>query len=274
MDERVLFVDLSVRFGGAGVRAITLAERLGPEKAGLACLARGETVREALRRGLKVHALDSGKFDPYQVARLVRVIREGGYRIMDTQGPFSKLWATFAAMICKCALVSTLNSWYTQEHGQCFRGRVYQGFERLSALRTDAFICVAQEIFDKLSQWDYPDKRCFLVPNGLPEKLPAEPMDKEHCRRLFGLPVEATCLVAVGRLVYAKGYTFLLDALSQMQHKDSYLIIVGGGSLECELKEFARQNRIDDRVIFTGPPVSGAQPCSHERCRWLCHVIS
>ncbi len=256
-DDRILFVDLSRRYGGSGVRAITLAEAFGPERAGLACLSGSEPAQEARQRDLRLHTLATRKSDPRLAIQLARLVKEHGYIVMDTQGPPSKFWGTFAAMLSKCTLVSTLNSWYAQEHGGKLRGRLYQGFERISARRTDAFVCVAQEILDKLSHWNYPKDRCFLVPNGLPEQLPVEQMDRQSCRHLFNIPEDAVCLAAVGRLVHAKGYAYLLDALSLMRRSDAYLIIVGGGHLEKDLKEQIKRQGYGDRVILAGMQPQG-----------------
>jgi rhamnosyl/mannosyltransferase len=56
-------------------------------------------------------------------------------------------------------------------------------------------------------------------------------------------------LLAAGRLIYYKGFEFLLDA---MKHVRGHLLLIGDGPLRRELQQRASRNGVEDRVTFIG----------------------
>ena len=92
--------------------------RAKPGTIALAGLKSGAITRQAMQLGLPVHVLAAHKADPRLLFRLIQVIRQGSYNLLDSQNIQSKFWANMAAMMTGHALVSTLNSWYANEHGK------------------------------------------------------------------------------------------------------------------------------------------------------------
>ncbi|MCL4824965.1 MAG: hypothetical protein KJZ57_12185, partial [Anaerolineales bacterium] len=115
---KTLIVDLSNLYGGSSSRVLSLLTRFPAGTAALAGLERGAVTREALRLGLPVHVLGSRKTDPRILSRLVRLIRSEAYQALDSQNIQSKVFASLAASLTRVALVSTINSWYANEHGR------------------------------------------------------------------------------------------------------------------------------------------------------------
>ncbi|HEY9525511.1 MAG TPA: glycosyltransferase, partial [Anaerolineales bacterium] len=123
---KVLILDLSKYYGGSNSRILSLMARSKPGTIGLAGLGNGVITRQAIQMGLRVHALSGHKADPRLLFRLIKVIREEGYTVLDSQNIQSKFWANLAALRTGTALVSTLNSWYAHEHSTTFlKGRLY-----------------------------------------------------------------------------------------------------------------------------------------------------
>ncbi len=91
-----------------------------------------------------------------------------------------------------------------------------------------------------------------LVPNGT-NLVPAEP-DREAPRRRFGVGPGEPMVAAVGRLVYKKGFRYLLEAAPEIfeSHPSARLVIGGGGELAAELEQQARALGIAERVSFPG----------------------
>jgi len=56
-------------------------------------------------------------------------------------------------------------------------------------------------------------------------------------------------IVSIGRLERVKGFKILIDAFNKLDKKEYKLYILGQGSLEKELKEYAKNNK---NIIFTG----------------------
>src|SRR5512144_909334 len=130
---KVLVVDFSNNYGGSSSRVLLLMQQAAPGTIALAALKSGAIARQAIQLGLPVHTLANHKADPRLLVRLVRVIRQEGYNLLDSQNIQSKFWANLAAIATKVALVSTLNSWYANEHGRASRkGRIYTSLELLT----------------------------------------------------------------------------------------------------------------------------------------------
>ena len=79
--------------------------------------------------------------------------------------------------------------------------------------------------------------------------------DRNRAREELGLQNKFV-LGNVGRLSYEKNQKFAMDVLrsilSKSPNKDVALLIVGGGSYERELKEYAIERQIEDKVVFAG----------------------
>lgn len=80
-------------------------------------------------------------------------------------------------------------------------------------------------------------------------------------KKILSLSLEHVCptsnadtvrLLAVGRLVPVKGFDQLITALAILHDLPIHLTILGEGPLLLELKNLARQLRVDDRVTFEG----------------------
>jgi rhamnosyl/mannosyltransferase len=89
--------------------------------------------------------------------------------------------------------------------------------------------------------------RCHVIPLGIPieDFDHCDPSAAEAMRRQFG----DRLIVSVGRLVYYKGFAYLIRAMAHIQAK---LLIVGEGPLRDKLTALASEVGVADRVIFLG----------------------
>ncbi|MBQ4849228.1 glycosyltransferase family 4 protein [Pseudoalteromonas sp. MMG012] len=79
---------------------------------------------------------------------------------------------------------------------------------------------------------------------------PLEVIQKHNLKSELGLPLTGTLLLGVGRLVKAKGFNLLIEALL---HSDScYAIIIGDGPEKNALTELAKELHVEARVMFIG----------------------
>lgn len=89
--------------------------------------------------------------------------------------------------------------------------------------------------------------RCHVIPYGITVE------QFEHCdpaavaslRERYG----DRLVISVGRLVYYKGFEYLIQAMAQVQGK---LLIIGDGPLREKLRSLAASLGLGDRVIFLG----------------------
>ena len=88
-------------------------------------------------------------------------------------------------------------------------------------------------------------QRCRVIPFGIPLKQFDQP-DASEIRRIrerYGRRV----ILGVGRLVYYKGFEYLIRAMGGV---DGHLMIVGDGPLRSHLEGVARESGVEDRVTI------------------------
>jgi glycosyltransferase involved in cell wall biosynthesis len=252
---KVLVVDLSNHYGGASSRVLSLMARAKPGTIALAGLESGAITRQARQLGLAVHALANHKADPRLFPHLVRLIQREGYNVLDSQNIQSKFWANLAAIATRTSLVSTLNSWYANEHGKTsFKGRVYTSLELLSNQRLDLYITVSEKDRQSLLRAGLPEEKIELIYNAVDINFSELRGDAEWLRQKFDLPPDSVICTAVGRLVPVKGYDVLVSALQSIVVKvpQLFCLIVGEGESKEELSTQIREMGLEGRIRLLG----------------------
>jgi glycosyltransferase involved in cell wall biosynthesis len=255
ISPKVLVVDLSNHYGGASSRVLSLMARAKPGTIALAGLESGAITKQARQLGLPVHALAKHKADPSLLPRLVKLIRQEGYNLLDSQNIQSKFWANFAALSTGTSLVSTLNSWYANEHGKAsLKGRIYTALELFSNQSLDMYITVSEKDRQSLLKAGLPEDEIRLIYNAVDINLSAIPGNPEWLRQKFDLPQDAIICTAVGRLVPVKGYDVLVSAMQRVasQAPQLFCLIVGEGEAKEDLAAQIRQTGLEGRVRLLG----------------------
>jgi glycosyltransferase involved in cell wall biosynthesis len=250
---KALLVDLSHQFGGSSTRVLGLLSALPQGQAGLAAIQGSPVFEQAKRMGLVVHPVGTAKTDLRILPNLVRVIREQGYQVLDTQNIQSKFWGSLAALWSGAALVSTLNSWYDFEHGGNWKGKLYTALELATNFRLGGYIVVSETVRDAV-QAAHKKSPVALIYNAVGLDVGSIEGDRQWLAETFGVPREALVCLAVGRLVWAKGYEDLLDAMRMVIAEDSslYCLVIGEGELRAVLEEKIRKNNLGGRVVLAG----------------------
>ena len=93
--------------------------------------------------------------------------------------------------------------------------------------------------------------KVLLVANGTDVEPPPADAIAELARRF---DLSGRLVVAVGRLVYKKGFRYLLPAAPRIlaEHPTARIVIGGGGDIEAQLRAQAAELGLGDRLVFTG----------------------
>ncbi|MDN5339309.1 MAG: hypothetical protein PWQ30_418 [Euryarchaeota archaeon] len=100
-----------------------------------------------------------------------------------------------------------------------------------------------------------------VVPNGFRHDL-FYPVRTETCRKALNLPINRKILLSVGNLVEVKGYTHLIDAISEVvrERTDVLCLIVGRGELKHRLEKKVSSLGLEQYVRFIGGKPHGEIP--------------
>jgi len=252
---KVLIVDLSISYGGSSSRVLSLMTKAFPEKLALAGIASGAVTREAQQLGLPVHIVGQHRADPRIILQLMRLIREQGYQILDTQNIQSKFWGSIAAKITNTTLISTINSWYANEHGQSsIKGQIYTALELLTNWGLDLYITVSERDRQSLLRSKIPSDAIELIYNAVEVDSAKISGNPDWLRKKFDLPPQSLVCTAVGRLVPVKGYDILIAAVQRIVTKvpDFICLIVGKGECEEALIKQIQEAGLENHVRLAG----------------------
>ena len=100
-----------------------------------------------------------------------------------------------------------------------------------------------------------PQARCHLVPYGVdPGQFRRIDNAGPLLRRELGLPQDSLVIFAVGRMVYKKGFEYLIRAVPAIlrEHPNARVVLAGGGDLQPRLRSLVKQLGVEKSVIMPG----------------------
>jgi len=233
---------------------LTLARNLHPWSVSLACLKDSPVAKAAESLGISVEIVGANRVDPRILLRLVSIIRKGSYEILDTQNVQSQFWGSLAAWLTGVSLISTLNSWYRNEHGRNWRGKLYTAIELGTQWQTTHYIAVSEEVQTALINAGIQNDRINLIQNAIEIVSDTTQQDHNDLRLSLGIAADSIVCLAVGRLVWAKGFDFLIESFAMIAKivPKVILLIVGDGPLRTKLEEQVRTLGLQQQIHFLG----------------------
>jgi len=252
---KTLIVDFSKGFGGASTRVLSLLRYLPANQVGLVGLTGSPVVQAAQSLDVPVYTIGSKKFDIRILTRLVSIIRQDGYQVIDTHNIQAKFWGSLAAAHCGVALVSTIHSWYAHEHGQqSQRGQIYTALELHTNRKLGAYITVSTKDREMLLKAGIAPEIVELIYNAVSIDVAEIPDEREHFLNEFGLASDTIICMALGRIVKVKGYDILIEAISLLADQIPNLacVIVGDGELHAAYRHKIRELKLHERVHLAG----------------------
>jgi len=129
---------------------------------------------------------------------------------------------------------------------------------RLFVDKSWTFVGVSQSVREDLLQYSnagFTNDNVIYINNSLDiEKTTAGLLPRASARSKLKIGPDAFVFGTIGRLVAVKGHIYLLEAFKKIQtiHPSAKLVIIGGGKLEQEMKDYVHNHNLDASVILTG----------------------
>lgn len=126
-------------------------------------------------------------------------------------------------------------------------GAAFEPFQRAALGKSAAIIAATPNYIQSSPTLRSFRGRCHVIPYG----IPLDPFDRADPSRVRAIQRQygPRLIVAVGRLVYYKGFQYLIRAMKEV---DGKLLLVGTGPLKAELEAEVQANNLQDRVVFLG----------------------
>ncbi|HEX8221209.1 MAG TPA: glycosyltransferase family 4 protein [Chloroflexia bacterium] len=139
---------------------------------------------------------------------------------------------------------------FIAEHSRLISSIARRVFRAASAITAPS-----DDLRDRATRLGAPANRCHLVPYGVdPSKFTRIEGAGPLLRKELGLPEDSVVIFAVGRMVYKKGFEYLIRALPAVlrEHPNARIVLAGGGDLESKLVSLVRQLGVEKSVIMPG----------------------
>ncbi|MCD4691043.1 glycosyltransferase, partial [bacterium] len=251
---RVLHIVQSLEAGGAERVVVEYAlahdrSRYEPE---ICCVVRGGPLEKPLMTaGVPVHILARGRrYNVVAGLRLARLIRRRRYDIVHNHN------FTALAVGVPAAVLGGARCIVRTEHNVVFTHHWVRKFvSRIAALREDAQIGVSRAVTrSHRANGRIPARRFVTVWNGINDTRLSTDDDRDVVRAELGLEPGQIMSVTVGSLTTQKDHGNLLAAaqLVLSERPEVRFFIVGGGTLEDEIRGRIHELGLDGRVILLG----------------------
>lgn len=129
------------------------------------------------------------------------------------------------------------------------------GVARWCFRRASAITMPSEDLRQRVISLGAPASRCHLVPYGVdPNQFTRIEGAAPLLRKQLGLPGDSPVVFSVGRMVYKKGFEYLIRAAPAIlrEHPDARIVLAGGGDLEERLVSLVKQLGVEDSVIMPG----------------------
>jgi glycosyltransferase involved in cell wall biosynthesis len=121
---------------------------------------------------------------------------------------------------------------------------------------SDAISACSEDLRTRAIALGAPPGRSRLIPYGVdPQEFAPIPGARAALRHRLGLAPGTPLVLALGRLVYKKGFAYLIEAAPAIlaAHPDARIVIAGGGDLAEELTRQIAALGLAGRVLLSGP---------------------
>jgi glycosyltransferase involved in cell wall biosynthesis len=252
---RVLHVIESLETGGMERMVSALAQNLDPTRfeVRVLCLKRlGPIADELAAKGLAVERFRGtrGLMRYLAFLPLAQQMREWRPHVAHTHNSPALFFGAPAARLAGVRRI------IHTEHGRAFPdARKYMLAERALSPLLHRYVCVSEQTRQDVAQYEgIAQSRLQVVPNGVMAPAVAPAAALQALRASCGIPAMAPVVGTVGRLVWEKHYTCLLQAFARVKRQvpESHLVLVGDGPERAKLEALAGELTLGDAVHFTG----------------------
>ncbi len=145
-------------------------------------------------------------------------------------------------------------------HTHPHRNRGIARYTRAALRSADRVVAVSADLSRRISALEPQTVPVDVIYNGVDLNRFAPADDRAELRHRLGLPVNGVGICTVSRLVDAKGIPELVSSFRTVlkANADAWLVIVGGGPLESQVRSWARE--LGGRLVAAGPVAHARVP--------------
>jgi rhamnosyl/mannosyltransferase len=194
-------------------------------------------------------------------SEMVKRIRSSSADIVHLHSPNPGAVLAYSASQRSSALVVTHHSDVVR---QKVLGRAYLPIYQRLLRKSDAIIVTSSNYLNSSLELSLFKEKCSVIPLGI-DMSNFDQYDAGHVRSIeerFGQRI----ILAVGRLVYYKGFEYLIRAMKDVQGQ---LVIVGDGPLRRHLQEMVLKLGLVDKITLAGNLDAAEMSAFYHACKMM-----
>lgn len=243
--------------GGAKTHVLSLVKELGKHAdVKIVALRPGKFAEDAIAMGIDTEVVKSGNI-VNDIRHVVRIIRDGGYRIIHSHGAKANMFAVAAGRITRLPVVTTVHSDYRLDYMHSkFKTMTFGKINSISLRLIDYHIAISENFRAMLIDRGFMQDGIYTLYNGMDfDEYPLEYTRKSFSEK-FGIQIDdEDILVGIAARLYpVKGIDILINAAKEVLNTNPHVkfLIGGDGEDRLKLEKQASELGISDKVFFLG----------------------
>jgi len=213
---------------------------------------KGVYAHEIEEAGIPVHSIGkTRKIDPAAFIRLVAFLRRERPDLLNTHLWTADLWGRIAGILTGVRRIVV-----TEHNVDLWKSRLRLAIDRALFARTDAVICVGEEVRDfYLRRVGVPAEKAVVIANGIELWRFAAASGGGAVRAAFGIGGQEFLFVCAARLHPQKAHPVLFEAVRLLLEQGAppfRLLLVGDGTERPTLEDLAGRLGLRGEVLFLG----------------------
>ncbi|MBU4464000.1 MAG: glycosyltransferase family 4 protein [Proteobacteria bacterium] len=261
--ESILLVIDNMEFGGGERVFVQLAAGLrGRYRVFVAAMPSGRFEQRVKELGIRFYPVDmSRRLSLKPIRQIKEIIRNNKIDLVHSQGARADFFARIAGRIAGvphilCTIAMPVEGFDVG----LLQKKIYRFIDQLTERYVERFIVVSDSLRQVLiERRGIAAHRVVRIYNGI-ELDEYKPNGKEgrrqkaEVRREFGLSKDVPVMGTIGRMVWQKGFEYLIECVPEIvrTYPDAKILIVGDGPLKDKLKVKSEKLKVADKIIFTG----------------------
>ena len=156
----------------------------------------------------------------------------------------------------KTKILYNAHGWYFNAQISDKNKKIFAVIEKILAIKTDKIINISKSEYESALKYKIaPKKKMCIIENGIDfTKFENNDKYREETRKKYHIENNEIVIGVVGRLTEQKDPMTMIKAFELVckENKNTRLMYVGSGELEKDVKQYAREKNILDKIIITG----------------------
>ncbi len=248
--------------GGARTHILSLLKNLPRDKFEIYFFALGSgalshSIEKMENINLTIYPLKS-KLNLNVFKEIKRWALNANLHILHTHGLKANMYGRIALYRSPITIITTYHSNPLYDYDSLLKGIIFACIDQFTLSRTDYFVAVSYEIANLLEKRVIKRDKITIIKNGVDLESLIDDSTIEQAKQIrenLNIKDNAKVIGSLGRLVKVKGYKYMIDCIRDLRENfntDAYLLLIGGGEEEDNLKNYAKKIGVSDYIKFAG----------------------